>query len=262
MLFWRSSQKDLHPIDEDEEAEEGQELEERSAGGVGADCGALGKPGQLPPDAVALEIGADSSMEQGTITPESPLLHQRTSSSAGMSAAATAAVAGPAAPPRLHGTPGVPKLSIATKLERHRSDALEAMGLQKHGSLTPRSDAHPGSGAHTPGSRRHSFEREHSDAARGLPPVWVPHASSNAAGSVSGLSREPSVVAAPAMSRGRPSHGIRRSASMQSRGAAASAATSPAKVRSARGTAWGTRAARCACLQPPTEPNMQTGGPR
>ncbi|KAL4448058.1 hypothetical protein ABPG75_005277 [Micractinium tetrahymenae] len=228
VMFWRGSTKDLQTIDEGEEPDEGlaQQADGEGAKGGGADSA------QLPPDAVAVDISAYGSTRQ--TTPESPLLGQSPCSAslslASLAPLPPAPAAGKAHAPSAHTTPHASPPPVS-KLARHRSDAMEALGLPPQ-QQSPRASSHrgPASGSQTPIRRRRSGDSTPAGTLLGfdakiggqLPPVRVSQGQGGSSGSLGGLSREPSVAAAAARALGRaprvsgPPIEIRRSASMQS----------------------------------------------
>lgn len=226
VMFWRSSTDNLHTIDEGGEAEEGAA---RGADEGSKDCDIEGA--QLPADAVALDISVDGSVRQAT--PASPLLGQSPPSASLALASPAPAAPAPAVGRTLtaHSAHTTPHASPppASKLLRHRSDAMEALGLLPPAQQSPRAPSQrgPPSGSQTPLRRRGEDSTQASmllgfDATVGgqLPPVRVSRGPGGGSGSLGGLSREPSLAAGRAAGRlpraPGPAGDIRRSASMQS----------------------------------------------
>ena len=130
VMFWRASQADLHAIDE------GEEEEEQQGGG--------GSQGSLPPGAVAVDMtngGRSVGQEEPLLDhPEHPLPHPLPARAASAGGGTPAGSVPPS--PVKHGSPAKPPPSPLSKLVRHRSDALEAAGVEA-GGLTPRATALP-----------------------------------------------------------------------------------------------------------------------
>lgn len=223
VMFWRSN-KDLQTIDEGEEPDAC--LGKQADGGCDKSAGDGGT--QLPPDAVAVDMSADGNA--CPTTPKSPLLGPSLPS-ASLSLAARAPPAPAVATggvPSAHTTPQASPPPYS-KLARHRSSAMEALGLAPP-QLSPRAGSQhgPASGSQTPLRRRRSGDSTPASMPLGfdakfggqLPPVRVPHGGGS--GSLGGLSREPSMSAAAAaralgrVPRASGPPDIRRSASMQS----------------------------------------------
>jgi hypothetical protein len=146
-LFWRGSQKDLHAIEEGEE----------EAGGGGQASQAA-----LPPDAVALDMDGGNTLPAGrqALPREQP---------ADIPPAVRVRVAGPgtatpssipASPAKQQASPSKqPAGSPLTKLQRMRSEAMEAARLEAAALPTPHPSVHGGTAA-AAAMRRLSGESE------------------------------------------------------------------------------------------------------